>query len=74
MNTGDGHFEKLNEQKFLEIFGEPITPEQAQQIRETKRIFTVGEILEIRNSRFRVERLEKRKMVLKLLPDLKTNP
>ena len=37
------------------------------------RIFRVGEIVEIRSSRFRIERIDKKKMTLKLLPRLKAN-
>jgi len=53
----------------------PITDAQFnKQIVEKKpMVFKTGEILDIRGSRFRIERIVKNKMILKLLPQLKSN-
>ena len=62
MDTGKGMFELMAEGKAEQV------PEEHKD-----RIFRVGEIVEIRSSRFRIERIDKKKMTLKLLPRLKAN-
>ena len=57
MDNNRGNFEEINEQKFVE-----------QMEQTNPQVFRVGEILEIRGSRLRVEKIEKKKLVLKLLP------
>ena len=57
MDNNRGNFEEINEQKFAE---------QMEQF--NPQVFRVGEILEIRGSRLRIERIEKKKLILKLLP------
>ncbi len=59
MDNGNGILEKITEEKF------------EQQINKAKpMVFKVGEILEIRGSRFRTEKVLRNKIVLKLLPTL----
>ncbi len=41
--------------------------------KENLDIFQIGRIVEIHNSRFRIEKILKRKLVLKLLPKIKNN-
>ena len=57
MDNNRGNFEEINEQKFVE-----------QMEQTNPQVFRVGEILEIRGSRLRVEKIEKKKLILKLLP------
>jgi len=57
MDNNRGSFEEINEQKFIEQMSQP-----------TPQVFRVGEILEIRGSRLRVEKIENKKLILKLLP------
>jgi uncharacterized pyridoxamine 5'-phosphate oxidase family protein len=59
MDNNKGNFEEINEEKFVE-----------QMSKSKPQVFRVGEILEIRGSRLRVERIEKKKIILKLLPQL----
>lgn len=60
MDTGSGEFKKISEIKFEEQMKEP-----------EPLVFKVGEILEIRGSRFRVEKIQRKKMILKLLPQIR---
>jgi len=48
----------------------PITEERAEQMIAAKvdGVFSVGEIVEIKGSRFRVQSLGNKRMVLKILP------
>lgn len=59
MDTGSGEFKKISMDKFEEQM------EKANPV-----VFKVGEILEIRGSRFRVDKVLRKKMLLKLLPKL----
>jgi len=60
MDNGKGNFIPITEKKFEEQINEP-----------EPMVFREGEILKIRGSRFRVEKIYKRKITLKLLPQLK---
>ena len=60
MDTGKGEFAKIPSKKFEE-----------QMLLPKPKVFRVGEILEIRGSRLRVEKITRNKLVLKLLPKLK---
>ncbi len=57
MDNTKGQFEPISIEKFNEQM------QQSQPL-----VFKVGEILEIRGSRFRVMNIKKSKMYLKLLP------
>ena len=59
MDNNRGNFEEINEQKFTEQMEQP-----------NPQVFRVGEILEIRGSRLRVEKIEKKKLILKLLSQI----
>jgi len=59
MDTGKGYFKPLERK------------EAEKQMKEDDSvIFWVGEILKIKASRFRVEKILKKKMMLKLLPKI----
>jgi len=60
MDNNRGMFEAINEEKF---------EEQMQQ--ESPQVFRVGEIIEVRGSRLRVEKIYKKKITFKLLPQRK---
>jgi hypothetical protein len=64
MDTQKGHFEPITIKKY-----------EAQLLQPQPLVFKTGEILEIRGSRFRVEKIDRKKLILKLLPALneKTN-
>ena len=53
---------------FLEISNEQYEKQMEQ---ENPMVFKVGEILEVRGSRLRIERIDRRKLTLKLLPQTK---
>ena len=57
MDNRDGHFKTIDEKKFEEQMQKP-----------EPLVFKTGEILEIRGSRLRVEKILRNKLVLKLLP------
>jgi len=63
VDTGEGHLAPLSEEKFKEL--------------TTKRVdgvFSVGEILEIKGSRFKVHAFRAgKKMILKILPEEVSN-
>jgi len=60
MDNGEGIFKAITEKKFEE------------QMKESEpMVFREGEILSIRGSRFRVQRIYRNKITLKLLPQLK---
>ena len=59
MNTGKGFFESIDEEQLAEEIK-----------KENLRIFTVGEVIEVKGSRLRVERINRRKIHMKLLPDI----
>ncbi len=59
MDNRQGEFENISNKKFDEQMKQP------QPL-----VFKEGEILEIRGSRFRVELITRKKMILKLLPQL----
>ncbi len=61
MDTGKGKFTTILEEKY-----------QEQMKKDLPKVFKTGEILEIRGSRFRVEKILRNKLILKLLPALKT--
>ena len=56
MDDGKGNFTAISDEKFGE-----------QMKTENPMVFKVGEILPIRGSRLRVEKIMKKKMVVKLL-------
>lgn len=60
MDNTKGDFERISDVKFEEQMEKP-----------EPLVFKEGEVLEIRGSRLRVEKIYKRKMMLKLLPQLK---
>lgn len=60
MDSGNGNFEKISDVKF-----------EKQMLKPEPMVFKVGEILEVRGSRLRVEKIWKRKITFKLLPKLK---
>ena len=60
MDNGNGNFEPIDDFKFQEQIKKP-----------HPLVFKIGEILEIRGSRFRVENVKKNKLTLKLLKFLK---
>ena len=51
--------------------GEFVTLNLERAEKENLDIFQIGMIVDIHNSRFRVEKILKRKLILKLLPQLK---
>lgn len=62
MDTGLGEFKQIS------------LDELQEQIKKSNpMVFKVGEILEIRGSRFRVEKIQRKKMILKLLPQSGNN-
>ena len=63
MDTGSGEFKKISDEEFEKQMEKPILPRKPM-------VFRVGEILEIRGSRFRVEKIQRKKIILKLLPQL----
>lgn len=63
MDSGKGRFEMLEEEKAnAYLSGEIEKPERAGGI------FKVGEELEIRGSKFRVRKITKKDLILRLLP------
>lgn len=60
MNTGKGRFEEVKDLESVD--------EMRKKYPESKGIFTVGEELEIRGSRFKVKDISPWGMKLKLLP------
>ena len=60
MDNLKGEFESISEKIFEE-----------QMVKTEPLVFKEGEIIEIRGSRFRVEKIYKRRMSLKLLSQLK---
>ncbi len=62
MDNGQGKFRQIPEKKF-----------QEQLDKDFPMVFKTGEILEIRGSRFRIEKITRNKLILKLLPQLKEN-
>ena len=62
MDTGKGHFKPLGRKE----------AETQMKIDESA-VFRVGEVFKIKGSRFRVEKILKKKMIMKLLPKIKTD-
>ena len=60
MDNGNGNFEKIPDVKY-----------EKQMLKPEPMVFQTGEIIEIRGSRLRVEKIWKRKITFKLLPKLK---
>ena len=58
MDNGNGNFEKISDIKFEE-----------QMLKPEPMVFKTGEIIVIRGSRLRVEKIWKRKITFKLLPN-----
>ena len=63
MDTNKGYFEGIDPEKFSE-----------HMAKEKPQVFRVGEILEIRGSRLRVETIKRNKIVLKLLKPINSKP
>lgn len=59
MDTGKGHFKQLGRKEA-----------ETQMKADESVVFKVGEILKVKGSRFRVEKVLKKKMILKLLPKI----
>ena len=57
MDNGKGQFREITDEKFKE-----------QMKLEEPRVFKVGEILEIRGSRLRIQKISQRRIIMKLLP------
>ena len=57
MDDRRGHFDNISNKKFEEQMNEP-----------RPMVFKTGEILEIRGSRLRVDKILRNKLILKLLP------
>ena len=57
MDNGKGQFEPISREKFVE---------QMQELKPF--VFKVGEIIEVRGSRLRVEKIRRNKITFKLLP------
>ena len=62
MDDRIGNFRKIDNKTF----------EEQMQLTEPL-VFREGEILEVRGSRLRIEKIQKKKLILKLLPALKDN-
>lgn len=60
MDDDKGNFKPLSEKEFIE-----------QSVRNKDKLFKVGEVLKIKQSEFRILRIGKKEMTLKLLPKLK---
>lgn len=60
MDNNKGQFDEINYKQFEEQMQKP-----------SPKVFKVGEIIEVRGSRLRVERIDKNKITFKLLPALK---
>ncbi|MCF8218738.1 MAG: hypothetical protein K9J21_07125 [Bacteroidales bacterium] len=56
MDTRDGVFKKIDQEKFSQ-----------QMENKDPMVFREGEVIEIRGSRFRIAKIHKKKMTLKLL-------
>ena len=56
MDNKNGHFEKISNEKF-----------DLQMEKPEPLVFKVGEIIEVRGSRLRVEKIMKKKILFKLL-------
>jgi uncharacterized Zn finger protein len=62
MDTGKGHFKPLGRKEA-----------EKQMKTDESVVFRVGEVFKIKGSRFRVEKILKKKMIMKLLPKIKSN-
>ena len=63
MDTGNGRFEMLESERFNRLIsGEEEKPERAGGI------FSIGEELEIDGSKFRVRKITRKDLILRLLP------
>ena len=60
MDDRRGNFEPIDPKKFEEQMQQP-----------EPMVFREGEILEIRGSRLRIEKIQKKRLILKLLPNNK---
>ena len=60
MDTGSGEFKKITDETFAE-----------EMKKLNPMVFKTGEVLDIRGSRFRVQSIMRKKMILRLLPQLK---
>ena len=58
MDTGEGHFTMLSEEKGIELERKGVTG-----------LFKEGEEIELRGSRFKVHAIRKKRLILKLLPN-----
>jgi len=57
MDNNEGNFIVISDEKFAE-----------QMQAKDPQVFKVGEIIEVRGSRLRIEKIQKNKLILKLLP------
>ena len=60
MDTGNGHFKQLNKEDLQKLL-------EKNQDRPVDGLFREGEELLIKNSRFRIQSIRPKKMILKLL-------
>jgi len=59
MDNNQGVFESIDQEKFID-----------QMSTESPQVFKVGEIIEVRGSRLRVNKIYKNKITFKLLPKI----
>lgn len=60
MDTGEGHFRSIEDQEHADKLME--------EFRNHGGIFGVGEVVELRGSKFRVRKITKKDLILRLLP------
>jgi len=68
MDTGEGRFKIMDEARLSTFYEQFNSLEEKQKAQE--RIFSVGEEVTVKGSRFRVIRITPKKLFLKLLPKL----
>lgn len=57
MDTGLGRLEPIGELKAMEL-----------ETKNVSGVFTVGEVVEVKGSKFRVHRIDPKKLILRILP------
>ena len=67
MDQGDGRFKMLDEARLSDLYASFST--QEEKLQAQKRLFSVGEEVQIKDSRFRITRITPKKLILKLLPN-----
>jgi len=72
MDQGNGRFKMLDDGALRDIF-EKLTS-QEQKMQTQKKLFSVGEKVQVKDSHFRVTRITPKKLILKLLPKDEQQP